>query len=238
MRRAYQRPLASYLADSSQQKLAKSSALLDLGYHHSELRCVRGVVGKPLSHNHLAIGIHNGLSVVTLNKPVVAFHDPALGIGEVGLSRILGSPGLVLPRSTRTATLFLFAFLARLCLRFSFQSSAGFSGLFQPTLLVPHPIGQFLSALIRSVLLIFPSISGLRLAQPAADNRLQFCFSLLHPPVAHGLVLRSVGLQLSAVQSHVPKLHQPRLLAQPQNLYEQFPQCYQMPLAKITDRAK
>src|SRR5438132_6620485 len=62
-----------------------SCVLFDLGYHPSELLRVRGVVGKPLSHNHLAIGIHHGLSVVTLNKSVVAFHDPALWICEIGL---------------------------------------------------------------------------------------------------------------------------------------------------------
>src|SRR4030095_6463984 len=251
MRRAYQRPLASDLADSSQQKLAKSSPLLDLtehgfdclfpqpvattvptptkllphrvgvgaqldlsfyrrrrlpmfltargnvavdmtpselleivfrtipcigrqfpslsfcvlfdlGYHHRELRCVGGVVGQRLSYNHLAIGIHNGLSVVTLNKPVGAFHDPAFWIGEVGLSRILGCPWLVLARATRTGGFFLFSLLG--CLRLGFQASAGLFDLFQPKLFVPHPVGQFLSAQIGSLVLIVPGIAGFSLA--------------------------------------------------------------------------
>lgn len=54
-----------------------SYVLFDLGFDHNELLRVRDVVGKPLSHNRLVIDIHDDLSVVTLNKSVVGFHDPA-----------------------------------------------------------------------------------------------------------------------------------------------------------------
>src|SRR4029453_3720908 len=110
------------------------------------------------SYNHLAIGIHNGLSVVTLNKPVGAFHDPAFWIGEVGLSRILGCPWLVLARATRTGGFFLFSLLGSL--RLGFQASAGLFDLFQPKLFVPHPVGQFLFASIGSLVLIVPGTPG------------------------------------------------------------------------------
>src|SRR3989442_1777514 len=124
-------------------------------------------------------GIHHGLSVVTLNKSVVAFHDPALRVREVGLSRILGCPWLVLSRPTRTAGFLLFSLLG--CLRLGFQSSACFSDLSQPTLLISHPIGQLLSAPLCSMLLIVAKIGSLGLVQPATDDRLQFRFGLLHP---------------------------------------------------------
>src|SRR5713226_7618479 len=146
--------------------------LFDLSRHRRKLLRVRGVVGQRLSYDHLAIGIDRSLSVVALNKPIVAFHDPAFGIGEVRLSRVLGRSRLVLPRPTRTTTVLLFALLARLRPRFGFQSSARLSNLLQPTLFVLHPIGQLLCAKLRSLLLIFPSIDSLRLAQPAADDRL------------------------------------------------------------------
>ena len=47
-------------------------------------------------------------------------------------------------------------------------------------------------------------------------------------------MLRCVGLDLRAVQRiHVPQLHQPRLLAQRQYLYEQARQRIQIVLAKV-----
>src|SRR4029453_9463954 len=110
--------------------------LFDLGYHHRQLRRVGGVVGQRLIYNPWAIGTPNGLGVVPLNKPIGSFHDPAFWIGEVGLSRILGCPWLVLARATRTGGFFLFSLLGSL--RLGFQASAGLFDLFQPKLFVPH----------------------------------------------------------------------------------------------------
>src|SRR5512138_2303508 len=92
--------------------------LFNLGYHRRQLVRVRSIVGDCLRHDHLAIGIHSRLNVVSLNKPVVAFHDPALGIGEVGLISILGRSGLVVARPTRTAAFLPGSLLGRLRLRF------------------------------------------------------------------------------------------------------------------------
>ena len=48
-------------------------------------------------------------------------------------------------------------------------------------------------------------------------------------------MLRCVGLDLRAVQRHVPQLHQSRLLAQRQCLYEQARQRIHIILAKVGD---
>ena len=48
-------------------------------------------------------------------------------------------------------------------------------------------------------------------------------------------MLRCVGLDLRAVQRHVPQLHQPRLLTQRQYLYEQARQRIHIILAKVGD---
>jgi len=39
--------------------------------------------------------------------------------------------------------------------------------------------------------------------------------------VAHGFVLRGIGLNLGAVQLHMAQAHHPRLMAQPQDLHKQ-----------------
>ena len=61
---------------------------------------------------------------------------------------------------------------------------------------------------------------------------------LLHPAIAHGLVLRRVGPDLGAVQGHMPQLHQPCLPAQLQHLVEQTGQGCQVILAKVGDGAE
>src|SRR5512139_560908 len=157
--------------------------LFNLGYHRRQLLGVGSVVGKPLRHDHLAISIDGSLNIVRLNKPVVAFHDPALGIGEVRLRLTLGRAGLVLARPTRTAPFLPCSFLGCLRLGFGFQSSARLSNLFQPLLLIVHPLGQLLAAALCPVLLIISKITGLGLLKPAADDRLKLRLAFLHPPV-------------------------------------------------------
>ena len=69
----------------------------------------------------------------------------------------------------------------------------------------------------------------------SATSARQLRCLLLHPLVTHRLMLRCVGLDLRAVQRHVPQLHQTRLLAQRQYLYEQPRQRIQIILAKVGD---
>ncbi|RWL75890.1 MAG: hypothetical protein EOR69_31230 [Mesorhizobium sp.] len=61
---------------------------------------------------------------------------------------------------------------------------------------------------------------------------------LLHALVAHRLVLGRVGLDLGAVERHVPELHQFRLLGKLQDLHEQRSRRLQMPSAEIRDGAE
>jgi len=51
-------------------------------------------------------------------------------------------------------------------------------------------------------------------------------------------VLGGVGLDLRAVERHVPELHQPRRAAQPQHLHEQRAQRREVPAAELRDRAE
>ena len=81
----------------------------------------------------------------------------------------------------------------------------------------------------------FIIIRCLGLSQQLRYLRRQLRCLLLHPLVTHRLMLRCVGLDLRAVQRHVPQLHQPRLLAQRQYLYEQARQRIQIILAKVGD---
>src|SRR5439155_21547424 len=62
--------------------------------------------------------------------------------------------------------------------------------------------------------------------------------TLFHALVAHRLVLRRVGLDLGAVERHMPELHQTGRLAQLQNLPEQFAKRLQVTLAEIRDGAE
>lgn len=51
-------------------------------------------------------------------------------------------------------------------------------------------------------------------------------------------MLRGIGFEFSPVKGHVPQCHQPRLLAQREDLREQLAQRPQMALSKVADRAK
>lgn len=71
--------------------------------------------------------------------------------------------------------------------------------------------------------------------QPLAHLGGQFRLRLLHPLVAHRLVLRSVGLDLRPVQRDMPQLYQTGLLAQLQHLHEQAGQGVQVTSAELRD---
>ena len=122
-------------------------------------------------------------------------------------------------------------------LGFGLERGLGLPDLLQPLLLVGHPIGHLVAALV-AVELVLLLIGRLRGFKPAVDLGLQLRFPLLHALVAHRLVLGRVGLDLGAVQRHVPELHQSRLRGKLQHLHEQRRQRLQMPSAELRDGAE
>ncbi|ESW76192.1 hypothetical protein X772_32340 [Mesorhizobium sp. LSJC280B00] len=186
----------------------------------------------------------SGLRIVALNVTVLGLQDAASRIGEVALRLALR---LRLRWRRRLAVL-----LAALCLAlllrlvpaahlffggglgFGLQFGLGLANLLQSLLLVGHPIGHLVAALLAVELVLLP-IGRLRGFEPAVDLGLELRFPLLHALVAHRLVLGRVGLDLGAVERHVPELHQSRLLGKLEDLHEQRSQRLQMPSAELRD---
>src|SRR6476660_8013771 len=87
---------------------------------------------------------------------------------------------------------------------FGLQRGLGLAYLLKPLLLVGHPIGHLVAALV-AVELVLLRIGGLGGLEPAIDLRFKLRFPLLHPIVAHRLVLGRVRLDTGAVERHVPE---------------------------------
>src|SRR6202007_1478790 len=90
----------------------------------------------------------------------------------------------------------------------------------QPLLLVAGPIRQLVAALIFAESLVLFGIRRFGRRQHASHLGVQFRLAFLHALITHRLMLRRVGLDLRAIQSHVAELDQPCRLAQLQNLQE------------------
>jgi flavodoxin len=93
--------------------------------------------------------------------------------------------------------------------------------------------GKFIPPLVPPELGILPFVDILGLAEQRLHFRRQPSLFLLHPLIAHVLVLEGVRFQFRPIHGHMPQFHQTRLLAQPQHLHEQTGQRGQMPLAKL-----
>ena len=197
-------------------------------HHRCSLLLIRSLVGGPRRHDHLVSAVHHRLTVVRLQEVLSSRcgDDARLGIGEVTLGLVVGHPRVL-------TTFGLGLFGSRL--RLGFQRRHGFPYLLQPTLSKGQLLRQLISTLVFAVPPVFLIIRCLGLSQQLRYLRRQLRCLLLHPLVTHRLMLRCVGLDLRAVQRHVPQLHQPRLLAQRQYLYEQARQRIQIILAKVGD---
>jgi hypothetical protein len=116
-----------------------------------------------------------------------------------------------------------------------FQLGLGGPDLGEPA----RAAGQFRRQLVSppagSVLGVLGGIDPLGLGQEGGDLLLQLPFRLGHPTVAHGLVLGGVGEDLRAIEGHVPELHQPGPLAEPEHLGEQGGQGRQVGLPEGGD---
>jgi hypothetical protein len=88
------------------------------------------------------------------------------------------------------------------------------------------------------VVRVFGGVRRLGLRQQFPDLGAQLPLPLLHPAIAHRLVLAGIGFQLGAVQGHPPQCQCTRFQRDLQHLFEQPCQRGQMELAEICDRAK
>ena len=87
-----------------------------------------------------------------------------------------------------------------------------------------------------AVFLVFRGVRRCRLRHQLANLFSQPLLFLLHPSVAHGLVLGGVGPNLRAVQGHVTQPNQPGLATQTQYLEEQSAQGPNVTATKLGDR--
>ena len=97
--------------------------------------------------------------------------------------------------------------------RFLLQRRFGFRDLLQAALAPRHFAGQFVAPFPFAIQRIFGGIGFRRLRQQLFHFRSQLLLFLLHAVVAHRFVLARIGLQLGAVDGHMPQLHQPRFVA-------------------------
>ena len=180
-----------------------------------------------LRNDDLAVFVHRDLRVVALDEPVGCLLDPGLRIGEVTLRLV-----------RRTSRLGILPFRGRLLPRLRLKRRPGLLDLLQPRLSPCELLGQLVSASVAAVASILFLVHFVRTAHHRLHFPAQRRLLLLHPSVAHRLVLGGVGLDLRPIQGHPPQLHQPRATAQPQHLLEQPRQRRTMALAEIADRAE
>src|SRR6516162_6369444 len=201
-----------------------------------------------LRDDDLRFGVDSDLGIVGLHEAVLALHDPALWIGEVLLGlgvRCRGrrsgfpaafAPALGFPLRLRSRPLFQLGFGGRLRLRLQF--GLGLPDLLRTPLLVGDPIGHFIATLVVTMQLVLFGVRRFGGAEPTGNLGFQVPGALRHTPIAHRLVLGGIGLQLGAIERHMPELDQAGLLAQQQHLLEQVVQRLQVPLAEIRYRAE
>src|ERR1700720_579537 len=149
-------------------------------------------------------------------------------------------PGFLRPSASR--------FSSALASALSLASAASFASTSSSTLalrilsarrfLSGDPIRHLLAGLVVAVQLVLLGVRRLGRAEPLGDLGFQLRGALFHALVAHRLVLRRVGFDLGAIERDMSELHEAGLLAQLQNLPEQFAKRLQVSLAEIRDGAE
>src|ERR1017187_4673695 len=198
--------------------------LFDEFHHRHQLLFIIGCFGYRLPDDQQQNRLHRRLRVVTLHNPVGTFHDARLRVGEVILI-------LVLRLDLLGALAFCRCFVPCPLLK----HFLGFLDLGQPSLASPQFLRQLVASLA-AVLTIFLLVGGLGLLQQLLHFFLQLRLLLLHPAVAHRLVLAGVGLQLRSVQRHPAQLDRAALQRHRQDLLKQFLQRGDVNLTKVRDR--
>ena len=183
--------------------------MFDEFHHGLQLLFIIGCFGHRLPDDQQQNRLHRGLRIVALHHTVGAFHDARLRVGEVVLIPVL-----------RLGLGVALAFRRCLVPRSLLQDFLGFFDPGQPGLAPPQFLRQLVAPLA-AVLAIFCLIGGLGLRQQLLHFFLELLLLLLHPAVAHGLVLAGVGFQLRPVQRYPAQFDRPALQRHRQDLLEQ-----------------
>src|ERR1700689_3982054 len=106
------------------------------------------------------------------------------------------------------------------------------------------PVGSALQLLrqspiitVRTLLSLFGPVLRFGLLQQSGNLCLKPRLFILHPAITPRLMLAGIGLDLRAIDTQSPKLHQSGLPRQLHHLHEQRRELLQVQLAKLPDRA-
>src|SRR5271166_6735610 len=137
----------------------------------------------------------------------------------------------------------LFALFLRLLLslnlgfgsRLGLKGRLGLTDLREPLFLIRDPSGHLIAALVLAESFVLLCVRRFGGGQPAVHLGLKLRLALFHAPIAHGLVLGGVGLDLGPIQRNMAELRKPRHLRKLQHLQKQARQRLQMALAELAD---
>src|SRR2546421_1118656 len=223
-----------------------SEVLFYFLYSWSQLPLVIGPLHHSSGDNNLRLGINGDLAVIGLH--VVSggrvHHQPRIRISQVAL-RLGAREGLagfrLRPLATAIimwasgATFFLLLLLHCCFFGFAFQLGLQLADLRQACLPLAQLCRQLIAPLAFTVKRVFLVVDPLSFSQQPPYFSLQFFLYFTHPGVAQRLTLRRIGLNLGAVNGHLPQLYQSRSLAQLQHLHKQLTQLFQVSLAKLSN---
>src|ERR1044072_2196293 len=174
-------------------------------------------------HNDLRLSVYANLNVVGLLESLsgMVLHDARVRISEVTFAlrcRHRLAQLNYFARPELLALLFcllLFAlsfgdFFLRSFTGFALHIGLQFADAGQAPLALTQLWRQLVTAFAFAVERIFFVIYALRLGQQPLYFGSQFLFCFAHGRIAHGAPLRSVRLDLGAIDRHVAQLHQPR----------------------------
>ncbi len=206
--------------------------------HRRQLANVVGLVRHIGGEDDL-VGRHHRLGIVALEVALAALHDPAVGIGHVGLgllvhdvfgrfwlaaalapaaSLLLGRPGVD-----------LLLLLGPLPVGLAQETLMAGAKPGQATRRLPQVGGEFVTSALPEHL-VLGGVDRLGLRQHGGNLRLQGLRGAVRRQ-------RRVRLHLGPVQRHHPEPHQTRCMAQLQNLHKQDFQVAPVTLAEPRDHA-
>src|SRR6185503_13418488 len=218
--------------------------------HRNQLRAIICLLNNTCCHDDLCFSIDCYLRVVSLviTSRYGVLHYSRIRVGEITLRITLRNhlsrlgPGplslvllleyfspflccsfLLLERKFFLSILFGFAI--KLCFQLAYSC--------KPRLGVAQFFWQLISSLPFPVQLVFFLVDLLRFAEQSNHFRLQLFLGFTQPLIGQRCTLGGIRFNLRSVDRHVAQLHKPGSLAQLQHLDEQFPELFQMPLAKL-----
>jgi hypothetical protein len=177
-----------------------TGVFLHLLGHRLYLCLVIGLLSNIGCYYHLRLIVNCCLAIVALLERLrgVVSHYPRVRISEVALPAVVRLwPQFCTTsfRPTIPLSVLCDLLLADLC----FQSGFGLADPLQPLLPEPQLLGQLVAPVASAIERLFFSVDRLGSGQQLLDLSLQSGKLLLHPPVAHRLVLGSISTHLRAI---------------------------------------